>query len=266
MPKVTGETVSAAEYNALEQTILNADYGVTIDGVSTSVLVNDPGQNVNGFVFKGNAVAESGYGQGQAFLVLEPGTGDATDQTAAGSVVFRVDRMGNVGTTGGLHVATGMRWDDAAMTQAVWIDPSDNMVGLIITNPETTESATWDKDFLIVRNVRGTEEDYFKVTATGFVQGRREITARVGAATRTAIGDTYGFAGIAMGDLADTALYRADAGIVGVANVFHFAEQADPAAGAANSARLYARDNGSGKTQLCVRFNTGAIQVIATQP
>lgn len=43
-------------------------------------------------------------------------------------------------------------------------------------------------------------------------------------------------------------------------------EIADPAAPAANLAVLYTRDNGSGKTQLCVRFNTGAIQVIATQP
>jgi len=33
-----------------------------------------------------------------------------------------------------------------------------------------------------------------------------------------------------------------------------------------NRARLFIRDNGSGKTQLCVRFTTGAIQVIATQP
>lgn len=39
-----------------------------------------------------------------------------------------------------------------------------------------------------------------------------------------------------------------------------------PAAGAANTGRLFLRDNGAGKTQLCVIFNTGAIQVIATQP
>lgn len=41
---------------------------------------------------------------------------------------------------------------------------------------------------------------------------------------------------------------------------------ADASAPAANKAALFVRDNGSGKTQLCVRFNTGAIQVIATQP
>jgi hypothetical protein len=40
----------------------------------------------------------------------------------------------------------------------------------------------------------------------------------------------------------------------------------DPSAPAANRARVYSRDNGSGKTQLCVRFNTGAVQVLATEP
>ena len=43
-------------------------------------------------------------------------------------------------------------------------------------------------------------------------------------------------------------------------------QAADPAAPGANRGRLYFRDNGSGKTQLCVRFNTGAIQVLATEP
>jgi len=41
---------------------------------------------------------------------------------------------------------------------------------------------------------------------------------------------------------------------------------ADPPAPTADNARLFVRDNGSGKTQLCVRFNTGAVQVLATQP
>jgi hypothetical protein len=40
----------------------------------------------------------------------------------------------------------------------------------------------------------------------------------------------------------------------------------DPAAPGTNRGRLFLRDNGSGKTQLCVVFNTGAVQVIATEP
>jgi hypothetical protein len=43
-------------------------------------------------------------------------------------------------------------------------------------------------------------------------------------------------------------------------------ETADPAAPAANKGRLYFRDNGAGKTQLCARFPTGAVQVVATEP
>lgn len=39
----------------------------------------------------------------------------------------------------------------------------------------------------------------------------------------------------------------------------------DAAAGAVNTFRLFARDNGAGKTQFCVRFNTGAVQVLATE-
>jgi hypothetical protein len=39
-----------------------------------------------------------------------------------------------------------------------------------------------------------------------------------------------------------------------------------PAAPGSNHARLFIRDNGNGKTQLCVRFHTGAVKVLATQP
>jgi hypothetical protein len=43
-------------------------------------------------------------------------------------------------------------------------------------------------------------------------------------------------------------------------------EQPTPAAPPANMARIFVRDNGVGKTQLCVRFPSGAEQVIATEP
>jgi hypothetical protein len=43
-------------------------------------------------------------------------------------------------------------------------------------------------------------------------------------------------------------------------------EMTAPAAPGANKARLFLKASGSGKTQLCVRFSSGAIQVLATQP
>ena len=47
------------------------------------------------------------------------------------------------------------------------------------------------------------------------------------------------------------------------AGAIEFDEMTAPGAGAANTARLFARDDGGGDTELCVRFNSGLIQVIA---
>jgi len=49
-------------------------------------------------------------------------------------------------------------------------------------------------------------------------------------------------------------------------NRMRLQESSDPAAPAADNAIIFCRDNGSGKTQVCVRFATGAIQVLATEP
>lgn len=64
----------------------------------------------------------------------------------------------------------------------------------------------------------------------------------------------------------NTLRLRAGTAGVDITGYEQFTEIADPAAGAANTGRLYVRDNGSGKSQLCVRFNSGAVQVIATEP
>lgn len=53
---------------------------------------------------------------------------------------------------------------------------------------------------------------------------------------------------------------------VGARHIEYTELAADPAAPAVNNARVYTRDDGTGKTQLCVRFNTGAIIVLAAQP
>jgi hypothetical protein len=49
------------------------------------------------------------------------------------------------------------------------------------------------------------------------------------------------------------------------ANFIEMTEMAAPVAGAANTARLFIQDNGAAKSQLCVRFPSGAVQVIATE-
>lgn len=77
----------------------------------------------------------------------------------------------------------------------------------------------------------------------------------------------------------DTALSRVSAGIVAVgtgaagnasgelrAAILSGQEIAAPAAPAADGFRIFAQDNGAGKTQLMVIFATGAAQQIAIQP
>lgn len=58
------------------------------------------------------------------------------------------------------------------------------------------------------------------------------------------------------------------AGPAGLELVAYFEadEIPDQMAPPVNAGRLYFRDNGAGKTQLVVRFPTGAIQILATEP
>lgn len=71
----------------------------------------------------------------------------------------------------------------------------------------------------------------------------------------------------------DIRLARAAAGILRVHNsggstgaAVQLEEMTAPTTGGGNTARLYAKDNGSGKTQLCALFATGAEQCFATEP
>ena len=86
-------------------------------------------------------------------------------------------------------------------------------------------------------------QDIFSSGVTG------ESPAGVGLRGRT----TTGYAGYFEGRVYTNAFYE-------------LGEVATPAAPITNRARLFVRDNGSGKTQLCVRFHTGSVRVISTEP
>jgi hypothetical protein len=72
----------------------------------------------------------------------------------------------------------------------------------------------------------------------------------------------------------DAAISRSAAGVLAVSTgsgagngaALEFAEQTAPAAPSANRVRLYAQDNGGGKTQLMALFATGAAQQVAIEP
>lgn len=71
----------------------------------------------------------------------------------------------------------------------------------------------------------------------------------------------------------DTSITRSAAGVLGIrgnsttaGGALEFIEQTAPAAPSADRVRLYAQDNGAGKTQLMALFNTGAAQQVAIEP
>ncbi len=71
----------------------------------------------------------------------------------------------------------------------------------------------------------------------------------------------------------DTTLWRSAAGVIHVGaatsssgGALQFMEQTAPSAPAANYVRVYAQDNGAGKTQLMALFGSGAAQQIAIEP
>ncbi|MBX5461473.1 MAG: hypothetical protein IRZ28_10335 [Steroidobacteraceae bacterium] len=53
---------------------------------------------------------------------------------------------------------------------------------------------------------------------------------------------------------------------IGPTGYLEMLEQTDPAAPGANRGRIYIKNNGSGKSQLVVKFASGAIVTIATDP
>lgn len=103
---------------------------VSFDNVTGVVYVPMPNGTVNGFVAKVNG-ASAGYGKGQAFMVLEEGSGDATLQTSAGSILFRVDEFGGIGTNSGLHIATGLRKTVPVAPAGLWITPSQDVIHIL---------------------------------------------------------------------------------------------------------------------------------------
>lgn len=93
-----------------------------------------------------------------------------------------------------------------------------------------------------------------------------EMTIATGGEGQLAFGNST----TGLGGAAYLSAQAADVLTLGIgtdAGAFEMSERTTaPSAPAANYVRLYAIDNGAGKTQLMARFNTGAVQQVAIQP
>lgn len=235
----------------------------SVDTVDCEALVTPRSDLHNGFVVKVPSATwgDKGgqpYGHGQGFMVLREDWSDPEIEPDR-NVLYRVTGMGDIGLAGNVHIATGLRQDAGyTATQAIWLDPELDVIGIVHTP------------------ISGANEPFAEVSRPG----GGTLSTRLGGVTfsvEAILTDGSAGAWIAHGDngafgtraffkpggtpLATTAAHLA--GSLGLAEV---SGTSDPNAPPADQARLYVRDNGAGKTQLCVRFATGAVQVISTEP
>lgn len=136
-----------------------------------------------------------------------------------------------------------------------WLDAANNFI--IGTNKNGTGVARQ-----LVLRVGGSDVVFFDTSLNAVFAGQIRTTGN-GFVSPAATG-YYFLASSQLTAPADGALQVKTSG--GAGGYHYMVERSDPSAPPADAALLYARDNGSGKTQLVVRFNTGAVQVIATEP
>lgn len=214
----------------------------------------------------GNATAASA-----PFRVTKAGALTASNATITGTV--------NWGTGKGQLNSTGLAFDVDA-DNYVRIDDSSttllraysNAANNTILGQNTGTAVGSVGVYGYVSNANSTGTGVLGVGSKGF-----GVKGTAAGASGTGVG-VYGSGNQYGGQFASTNVaLRVEALLTGTAAEFdgpvvilddfiEVDEISDPAAPAANGARIYVKDNGSGKTQLVVRFNTGAVQVIATQP
>ena len=90
----------------------------------------------------------------------------------------------------------------------------------------------------------------------------KSIIGTVGPASQAGVG----LGGTAGTDASDTVLYRQAAGVFRTEHPIQHGNQASSPAAPATGGVLFFRLNGSNKTEYCVRFPTGAVAVLATEP
>lgn len=276
-----------------------ADLSGALDTVDWQIAVT-PEAGAGGIAIKipsaEYGVSANPYTTGEfVFAVLEEGAGDATDNTGAGSVLWRVDAYGATGGTGPVHIAVGYRKTLPENTACLWIDPyQDDVAPIVVQAPtdgaggavifmidrfadvivdtdlffDAAKTAGWFSDTATIIDSVGVLRINWPSAGVGF------LNCRVGSESfsRAQLNDD----GIRFGPgstAPDARLSRVATGVLylgtqnaAVGAVLQMQERTAPSAPAANNVYLYAEDNGSGKTRLMALFSSGAAQQVAIQP
>jgi hypothetical protein len=197
-----------------------------------------------------------------------------TQPTAGTNVTFTrrwaLGLSGNLSIAGILNGAVGTITASAPnVFSQTW---NSGAVQFIALHVDVTNTASGSSSRLIRTSVGGGEVFYVdRSGAAGFEGGLSTITS-AGLTLTNARSVVFGGSLAGRINWSDVGLSRSAAGILNIDNAstgagaLEFREQTAPSAAAANAVRLYAQDNGAGKTQLMAIFNTGAAQQIAIEP
>lgn len=244
---------SRASYTALNMIDVNTGHGMHIEGTSQARQMDAV---IAGNTFLSNSQAGSGlysdiFIQNASSVTLTGNVGSKK----VGVTTFPAYAI-QTGTGTGVIIDVGNYWEPTGYATGIYSTPA--AVGSKVLRVDTSNAV--GTDFSMNSRVGAESFDRFRVRADGTLQwgpgsGVTDVNLyRVGVdqlktddymqAPRFQV---YGTAG---------------------AGFLHFEgeQSSDPTAPSANGARLFTKDNGAGKTQLCVRFATGAVQVIATEP
>jgi hypothetical protein len=213
---------------------------------------------INGTIFSGQTIADVRTGTGNMHI-------QAVESEGSGYMFV----TGSTGANPGSLTIIGSSWQGGADADDIMINYSGNitLIGNTFFNLRTDSSVPKVKTVALFDAPQPStifsQGNWYMNATSGFAPivdgGGSSVWARAhDKLSVTSLGD-YGGRGGALVRLKN---------FVPVTNMAYFegTEIADPPVPGANAGRLYFRDNGSGKTQLVVRFPNGAIQVIATEP
>jgi hypothetical protein len=209
-----------------------------------------------------SVVAGTSNGAGANFTITgSQGTGSG----AGGSIIFQVaPANGGGGATVQNPLSTALTINSA---QQVSIQSAGTAAApTLVWSGDTTTGFYKSTGNIVDFSAGGAQAMRF--SSNGFF-----FTTSAGKMVVSSAG-AFGFSsGTAGGAGEDVLLVREAAAVAGVrgansttGGALSFIEQTAPAAPAANGVRIYAEDNGAGKTRLMARFATGAAQEIAIEP
>ena len=194
------------------------------------------------FTSNGNKAARLSYSSGlQLHSAGEIGFESGAVGTGANDVTLRRDAAGSLAQRNGTNAQTFNLYN-------TYTDASNYERGFMKWNSNVLEVGAEAAGTGAGRGVRIVSLGWFEVQSYS-------QTVRLKSGTN--------YAGISL--VADTILGIHD-GTYGVYGALQFGERTAPAAPSTNGVRIYAEDNGSGKTRLMALFATGAAQQLAIEP